>query len=83
MWRKLGTFEKTQAITAEKAVFNTVIVLHLNPLPGSETVQRAMDLLQERHPLLRAEIVRRHGRRKITAGTHGIRGQGLPRFRFE
>ena len=72
MWRKLGTFENAQAITAEKAVFNAVIVLHLNPLPCSETVQRAMDLLQERHPLLRAGIVRRHGQRRFTHGTHGI-----------
>lgn len=73
MWRKLGAFEKAAAITGEKAVFNAVIVLKLDPVPSELQLQRMFSLLQQRHPLLRSCIDRHHGRRLFApAGTGDI-----------
>ncbi len=54
--RALGTFETAQALTNAYAPFNVVAVLPLRNGPGHETLRRALDALQIRHPLLRMKL---------------------------
>jgi hypothetical protein len=54
--RALGSFETAQALTNEHAPFNVVIVLPLHGGPSEQTLRRALDAVQERHPLLRTKI---------------------------
>ena len=54
--RPLGIFERALALYDRKSPFNVVSVLRLENAPSPETVQRALDVLQNRHPLLKAGI---------------------------
>jgi len=55
--RALGAFETAQALTDAHTPFNVVAVLRLRNGPEESTLRQALDLLQRRHPLLRAAIV--------------------------
>jgi hypothetical protein len=54
--RALGAFETAQALTNAHTPFNIVAVLPLRKGPNEETLRRAIDALQERHPLLRSRL---------------------------
>ena len=54
--RALGAFETAQALTNEHTPFNVVMVLPLRNGPGEKTLRRALDAIQERHPLLRSKL---------------------------
>jgi hypothetical protein len=57
MQRKLGIFERAQLIANRHAPFNIISVLKLENPPEPDTVSRALEVLQQRHPLLRARVV--------------------------
>ena len=54
--RALGAFETAQALTNEHTPFNVVAVLPVRNGPREETLRRALDLVQQRHPLLRSKL---------------------------
>jgi len=54
--RSLGIFERTLTLSDQHLPFNVVSALRLNPAPAPQVVQRALTILQNRHPLLRAYI---------------------------
>jgi NRPS condensation-like uncharacterized protein len=56
MLRKLGIFERALVLTDRHAPFNVISVLQLENTPSPETFHRALEMLQRRHPLLRACI---------------------------
>jgi len=59
--RALGAFETAQALTDAHSPFNVVAVLRLRNGPGESTLRQALDVLQRRHPLLRAAFVSSDG----------------------
>lgn len=54
--RPLGSFERALFISDAHSPFNVVSVLPIGNCPPSETVWRALETLQMRHPFLRARI---------------------------
>jgi NRPS condensation-like uncharacterized protein len=54
--RTLGTFEHALFLSDQHAPFNVVTVLRLESPPAPEIIERALQILQKRHPLLRAVI---------------------------
>lgn len=61
MGRKLGAFESALTLSDEHVPLNVVVVLRLAAGPSPEALRRALDALQQRHPLLRVRIVQRGG----------------------
>ncbi len=59
MKRKLGKFEMAQTISSEYAPFNAVGILHLKNGPEPEILRKSLDILQQRHPLLRVGILKK------------------------
>ncbi len=59
--RKLGSFETAQAFTNELFAFNAVVVVGVSGGLKKESLKSALLVLQKRHPLLRARIVKRGG----------------------
>lgn len=63
MERKLRAFEAAIAETAARRPFNIVGSLRIAPAPNPDELRRALDALQENHPMLRTHIeTRRTGR---------------------
>jgi NRPS condensation-like uncharacterized protein len=58
MKRELGKFELANALSGEYAPFNAVSVLSLTNGPNPETLQKAFHVLQQRHFLLRVQILK-------------------------
>ena len=56
MKRKLGQFESAAAISGEYGVWNIVGILRLDGVPSPEILQKALHLLQDRHPFLRVRL---------------------------
>src|SRR5689334_11132681 len=54
--RALGTFERALFLSDQHAPFNVVTVLRLDSPPPPEIIERALQVLQKRHPLLWAVI---------------------------
>ena len=54
--RALGAFETAQALTNDHTPFNVVAVLPLRNGPGEQTLHRALEAIQNRHPLLRSRL---------------------------
>lgn len=54
--RRLGSFERAQALTAERFAFNLVVVIRVAGTLGRDTLRRALDAIQQRHALLRASL---------------------------
>jgi hypothetical protein len=65
MDRPLGVFEDALARTAERSPLNAVCILRLSARPELDRLRRGLDVLRRRHPLLRARIVARGGRRRF------------------
>ncbi len=61
MGRKLGAFESALTLSDEHAPLNVVAVLRLAAGPSPAALRRALDALQQRHPLLRVRITGRGG----------------------
>ncbi len=61
MGRKLGAFESALTLSDEHAPLNVVAVLRLAAGPSPPALRRALDVLQQRHPLLGARIANRAG----------------------
>lgn len=59
MLRKLGSFETAQALSNELFSFNAVVVIGLKNGPDTGLLKAALVMLQKRHPLLQARIVKR------------------------
>lgn len=62
MRRQLGAFETAGIITSENEVFNVVVVLRITHGPPPETLRRALDILQKRHPLAGVHIQKEKSR---------------------
>lgn len=69
--RRLGSFERAQALTAELFAFNVVLVVRLDGLLASGVLRRALDEVQRRYPLLRARIEGRGRRRRFEVEAPG------------
>ena len=54
--RALGAFETAQALTDDHTPFNVVVVLPLRNGPREQTLHRALEAIQKRHPLLRSRL---------------------------
>jgi len=54
--RTLGIFERALFLSDQHSPFNVVSVLRLEHAPAPGIIQRALDVLQRRHPLLQARI---------------------------
>jgi NRPS condensation-like uncharacterized protein len=61
MGRRLGYFESAAAFSNDRTIFNFVSVLVLKNAPAPEMLERALKLLQVRHPSLRVKIHRQNG----------------------
>ena len=59
MNRRLGNFETAQVLTDEFSAFNVVTVMKLKNFCSAEIVQKALNHLQRRHPLLRVCIIKK------------------------
>jgi hypothetical protein len=57
MLRALGSFEKAALVSNNYAPFNVTSVIRMQNAPAPEAVQRALDQLQQTHPLLKSIIV--------------------------
>lgn len=68
MRRELGAFETAQVLTGEYAPFNATIALKLDDGPAPETLQRALEALQRRFPLLAVRVVSDGRRRSFETG---------------
>jgi len=77
--RALGAFETAQALTNEHTPFNVVAVLPLRNGPGEETLRRALDAIQKRHPLLRSKLEPAVGGFLFTPTTRPILLESLDR----
>jgi hypothetical protein len=77
--RALGAFETAQALTNDHTPFNVVAVLPLRNGPGEETLRRALDAIQERHPLLRAKLEPEKGGFRFNPSTRPIPLESLGR----
>lgn len=60
MKRQLGVFELAATLTDEYAPFNALGVLQLDGTPEPGVLKQSLALLRQRHPLLRARIVKTH-----------------------
>ncbi len=56
MIRRLGHFEQALTLSSQHAPFNVIVILKMENAPAPESVQKAMEMLQRRHPFLRAAI---------------------------
>ncbi|MCP5106729.1 MAG: hypothetical protein GY950_25315 [bacterium] len=56
MRRKLGRMEMAEAITNEVYAFNAAVILHIGGRPAEDTLRKALEYLQQRHPLLGVHI---------------------------
>lgn len=54
--RTLGIFERALVLSDQHAPFNVVSVLQLDAPPSPGIIQRGVEILQKRHPLLQAAI---------------------------
>src|SRR5258706_373980 len=54
--RTLGIFERALFLSDQHSPFNVVSVLQLEHAPAPKSIQRALHILQQRHPLLQAYI---------------------------
>lgn len=61
MGRRLGYFESAAAFSNDRTIFNFVSVLRLKNAPLPEILDRALKLLQERHPSLQVKISPQNG----------------------
>jgi hypothetical protein len=77
--RALGAFETAQALTNAHTPFNIVAVLPLRNGPDEETLRRAVDMLQERHPLLRSRLEPADGGFLFTPTTRQVSLESLDR----
>ena len=68
MKRALGKFETAAALSGEHAIWNIVGVLLLEKTPPPETIRKALDILQKRHPLLAARLIIERGRHYFESG---------------
>jgi NRPS condensation-like uncharacterized protein len=59
--RKLGSFETAQAFTNELFAFNAVVVVGVSGGLKKESLNAGLLVLQKRHPLLQARIVKQKG----------------------
>lgn len=73
MNRELGAFETALALTDEYSPFNVVATVRLAGGPAPDTLQRVLEVLQRRHPMLAVRVtVTSGGRRFESAGTPAI-----------
>lgn len=70
--RELGGIETAMAIGNAMSPLNMVTVLRLGAQPDAALLRRTFDVLQRRHPPLRARIERRRRRRRFVQGTPPI-----------
>jgi len=71
--RELGSFETGQTLTDQFAPFNAVIILHLRGSPDPGHLKKALETVQNRHPLLQVHIVKDNKRYAFdTEGTPEI-----------
>jgi hypothetical protein len=67
MHRDLGSFETALTLTGRHAPFVVVVVLHLSPGPPRERLRLALEVLQQRHPMLGVRICERAGHLLFTS----------------
>lgn len=71
MKRRLGSFEKAQALTNENFPFNAVIILRVKNGPCVDTLGKALKIIQQKHPGLRVHI-------KNNKGKYFFESEGTP-----
>ena len=67
--RRLGSFERAEALTGRHFAYNLVVALRLARAPADGDLRRALDAVRERHALLRSRIVGRGRRARFEGGS--------------
>ena len=76
MRRELGKFETAAALSGEYAIWNIVGVVLLDRVPAPEILRRVLDILQDRHPLLKVRLI-------IAGGKHYFESGNIPTIPLE